>query len=167
MKKLMVWAAALAFAGVGATEFMVECDAFPKPDGFVVEFMGAASGGKYLRMNKRNVETTARVAIPEAGDYYLWVRDFSYAGNTRKAVVLLNDKKAGTFGDKKLAEGTNPPAWNWTRSPLKTHLEAGELKITVKAQSDYARFDMMILTTDENYKPEGKVDDVAELEVFE
>ena len=167
MKKLLGLAAVLAFAGVGATEFMVECDAFPKPDGFVIEYMGKASGGKYLRMTKKNVETTARVALPETGDYFVWVRDFSFAGNSRKAIVLLNDKKAGTFGDKKLADGVTAPAWNWTRSPLKAHLEAGELKITLKALSDYARFDTIILTTDENYKPEGSVDDVAELEVFE
>ncbi len=167
MKKMTsMIAAAVLTAGVGAAEFMVECENFPKPDGFAIEYMGKASQGKYLRMNKKGVSTSARTAIPEAGDYYLWVRDFTMCGNTRKAVIFLNGKKVGTFGDKKTADGKGG-VWQWNRSLLKSHLEAGELEIKIVSQSEYTRFDMIILTTDPEYKPEGSVDDVAELELLD
>ncbi len=166
MKKLMTLLAAAALtAGAGAAEFMIECENFPEADGFVVEYMGISSKGKYLRMNKRNASVSAKTAIPEAGDYYVWVRDYSMCGNSRKATVYLNGKKVGTFGDKKTADGK--AAWEWTRSMLKTHLEAGEVEIKLTSQSDYARFDLILLTTDEAFKPEGNAEDVAELELVD
>ncbi len=167
MKKMLtMFAAAMLAAGAGATEFMVECEGFPTDTGFKVDHMGASSKGAFLQLAKRGAAASAKTAIPEAGDYYVWVRDFSYGQNNRKGTVFLNGKKVGSFGDKKSPDGKSG-TWMWTRSMLKTHLEAGELEIKLVSNSEYARFDMIIFTTDENFKPEGKAEDVAELELVD
>ena len=174
MKKLLVLAVAAAGVfSLSAIDFRVECENFTLVDvaetnDAKVAGMGSASEGNLIYFGKAKTGATAvaKFDIPESQKYYVWVRDYSMSGKSRKGTISFTangkSKKIGTFGDEATPDGKGG-IWMWNRAPFPVTIEAGVTEFKIVGRP-YCRFDEIIFTTDPELKPEGKMPDVPELE---
>ncbi len=160
MKKF--WAALLGAAALsaGAATFLAEFESFDCAAPAEAKNWGIANGNGYVHFNADKAVIKATLELPETGDYYVWVRAWAANDVFRKATLSINKQIVGTFGDGK-PEG-NAPGFTWQRSKKKIHLDAGKIEVRAISQSEYTRFDALILTTgDEKYT--GKVENLPGL----
>ena len=173
MKKLLVMAAAAAgVLSLSAIDFRVECEKFTlvKEEGndAQVSGMGSASEGQlmYFGKGKTGATAVAKIDIPESQKYYIWVRDYSMNGKSRKGTISFTvdgkSKKIGTFGDDATPDGKGG-VWMWSKAPFPVKLEAGVTEFKIVGRP-YCRFDEILFTSNPELKPEGKMVDVPELE---
>ncbi len=173
MKKILVLAAVAAgVLSVSAIDFRVECEKFNivgEPGNKAgVSKMGSASEGELMFFGEGKVGATAvaKIDIPESQKYYIWVRDYSMNGKSRKGTISVTidgkSKKIGTFGDDATPSGKGG-VWMWTKAPFPVKLEAGVTEFKIDGRA-YCRFDEILFTTNAELNPEGKMSDVPELE---
>ncbi|MCQ2378947.1 MAG: hypothetical protein MJ016_07065 [Victivallaceae bacterium] len=153
------------WAYASAAEYRIEWENFPAAEGVAAARWESASGENYLKMSKKGAESVGKFSLPESGNYYVWVRDFTLCGNFRTATLFFNGRKIGKFGDRKPSDG-KPGVWQWTRSPGETNLDAGIVEVKIVSDSDYTRFDAMILSTDPEFKPADDLKSIAKLEIL-
>ena len=164
MKKLLVLAAVVAgIFTAGAMEFKIECEKFTtKSEGVGNGGIGSSSNADLLLFRAAKGGTaTAKFDIPETQRYYVWVRDYSMNGKTRRGTISINNRKVGTFGD--MPANDNHKQWCWTKAPFPVKLEAGEAEIKIDGRYN-CRFDVIYFTDDPNAKPQGTMPDVPEIE---
>ncbi len=165
MKKIFTLAAVIAGVFVaGAMEFKVECEKFTVDANSKSQGMGSASEGALLFFAKGGATATAKIDIPETQRYYVWVRDYSMNGKTRRGTLSINNRKVGTFGDAVTPTGKGG-VWMWNKAPFPVKLEAGEATFKIVGNPN-CRFDTIYFTDDPNAKPDGKMGDTPEVEPY-
>ena len=167
MKKLLIAVAFAAVAVAGATELLIKAAAISEKSEWTTGVNTNVPGGKILFSHKKGAENTASGTynMPEAGQYYVWVRTMNFGEKYRKTDVKFNGKSAGKFGDEGIK---GDKKWGWKRSIAAIDLPAGELKLELIPLSNVSRVADIILTTDKDYTPVGKdreaLEEIAELE---
>lgn len=149
-------------AAIGAEQkhvtIAIEAEAFSyHGDWQVVSGPNEHSGGGFLFAGSQGAPLPAATAIelPRTGRYWLWVRalDFpSYQPGIRTSTVSVHGKRsAEVFGDS----GTEGWAWEPGGS---FELPAGRILVGIHDVSQcYGRVDALVLTTDERFRPQGKL----------
>ncbi len=115
------------------------------------------SGSRYLFAGEKGADLPAATAvtIPKDGIYHLWVRARDFADNrpgTRTFTLSINGWRSDEiFGD------SHKEGFNWEPGGAFT-LKAGDVLISIHDLSKtFARMDALLLTTDANLKPDGKL----------
>lgn len=161
MKKLLVAALFAAVAVAGAAEYLIKAAAVSEKGAWTTGINTKVPGGQILFSHKKGVENTAKgtYAMPEAGQYYVWVRTMNFGEKYRKTEVKFNGKSVGKFGD----EGVKgEKKWGWKRSLAFIDLPEGELKLELIPLSNVSRVADIILTTNKDYSPVDKDRDALE-----
>ena len=155
MKKLFVVGAMIAGAvALCATDFIVQIDKLPEAPNCVVKPMGSAIGRKFVQFTAKEATMSGKISVPEAGDYWVYVRDYSQGGKWRCGIIYLGDQKLGRFGDAPLSEELTPSGhhkhWQWTKAPFKVQLPAGEVEVKIVSTSANTRFNVLYFTTEDD-----------------
>ena len=161
MKRILlcwiVFLSCLIFAGhIRAGEnFYIwqEGEEFQDKGGWQIEKTAAGkySGSAYLYAGypATSFHAATEVEIPQSGNYILWVYSWGCLGHSRQYAIEINGKR-----NTKLL-GDNGDGFYWEKGDT-FKLEKG--KVTIKLIGDVAkrgRCDVILLTTDTNYKPKG------------
>lgn len=154
-----------ALASVAAANLFVEAESFAAKGGWSVDqqFMDLM-GSPYLLahgMGEPVADATTQVAIPERGEYYVYVRTYNWTAPWKqgegpgKFSLLVNGKRmASPLG----AEGT---AWMW-QAAGKVALRAGEATLTLRDLTGFdGRVDALYLTTDPAERPPSEPEALA------
>ena len=117
---------------------------------FAVAADSAASGGRYIWVPEG--ESSATVAVPQAGTYKLLGRVRSPSGADNSVWVQVND---GAWGRWEMAQGAG---WHGdevheggARNVLRFELDAGEHRLGLRQREDGTRVDAFVLTDDLGY----------------
>jgi hypothetical protein len=85
MKKFLIVFMGLISSLVLAQSYRLEPEEMPDLNQWKISTSKEASQGKLVYSTKKDKnEIECVVELPEAGDYYLWVRSISYGQNYRK-----------------------------------------------------------------------------------
>ncbi|MFA9478952.1 hypothetical protein ACERK3_11715 [Phycisphaerales bacterium AB-hyl4] len=122
-----------------------------------------ASDWYYLyRHPDRNIGAASMsIELPAAGDYHLWARVRSNRpDNVWTRVRGHASQNAGwriKLGDGTHEARTDQKSWTWVRTgQAAVTLSAGEVQITFETVDAGAEIDLIALSTDEGFEPEGR-----------
>ena len=148
MKKLFIVGAMIAGAvALSATDFVVQIDKLPDAENVTKANMGSALGKKYVQFTAKGATLTGKINVPEAGKYWVYIRDYSQGGKWRCGILYIGDQKVGKFGDNPIEPKQH---WQWTKSPFKVDLPAGEIEVKIVSTSNKTRFDAIYFTTEDD-----------------
>ncbi len=155
MKKFFLVLVSMWLTGIaGAATYLVEFENFNVDAPAAIGNDGKTSGGKYVTFNAKQLEISGDFELPETGRYYTWVRNKTAGENYRFATGFANDTKLGKFGDALVPnQKKGEQIWAWFRSPFPKQLDAGKIHFRFVGNSEFTRYDAMILTTDANFTP--------------
>ncbi len=115
-----------------------------------------ASDGAYIytpRMdgNYNSGIGTYQIYIPKEDNYIVWLRVYAPDGAQNSGYfALANYDTTGRF------EFKNVGKWAWYSWPRSFHLDAGFTTLAIKTREPGTRFDKILLTSNLDYRPEGK-----------
>lgn len=148
MKKLFAVAAMVIGAvALSAADFIVQMEKFPDAENCSKSKMGSALNKEYVTFSAKQATLSGKINVPEAGKYWVYVRDYSQGGKWRCGIVYIGDKKIGKFGDNPIEPKQH---WQWTKAPFKVDLPAGEVELKVVSTSNKTRFDAIYFTTEDD-----------------
>ena len=165
MKKIFVVAAMVIGAvALSATDFIVQVEKFPDAENVKKSKMGSAYNHEMVLFAAKQATMVGKLDIPEAGKYWVYVRDYTMGGKWRNGFVFINGKKIGKFGDNPSPDGKGG-VWQWNKAPFKVDLPAGEVEVKIVSNSPNTRFDAIYFTTEDNVDLATiDMNDVPELE---
>jgi hypothetical protein len=128
-----------------------------KGNWITLEDRALCSGKEYLFAGVKGAALPAATAvqIPRAGVYHLWVRARDFAGDhpgIRTFAVSINGERSKELFGNSLKDG-----YNWEPGGS-FELPTGKILLGIHDVSKaYGRVDSLLLTTDPNLKPKGKI----------
>ena len=157
MKKLLCsLALTLVAALAGAATYLIEFENFNVDAPATIGNDNQISGGKFVTFRAKKLEISGDFELPESGRYYTWVRNKTAGEKYRFATGFANDTKLGKFGDTLMPnQKKGNQIWAWERSPFPKKLDAGKIHFRFVSNSEFTRYDAMILTTDANFVPDA------------
>lgn len=135
---------------VCGAEVKIEAENFPLDDSIKLIDFANASGEKFIRFTQKRVTVSTEANIPEAGNYYVWVRTLSFGGGFRQTTVKIGEDFSFLCGDAPTAK---PGSLVWEKADHPVKLAAGKTALSLTPESDFSRVDVVILTTDPKYRP--------------
>jgi hypothetical protein len=145
-----------------AATFYLEAERFDDVGGWTIDAQfRLLMGSTYLLAAGTGVpvaDATTKVAIPETGEYYLWVRCKDWdATSPGTFQVLINGKpSATTFGEQK-------KGWSWIKGGV-FGLSQGAAEIKLHDLTGYyGRCDALLLSTDKDLTPPDSIAGTAAL----
>ncbi len=152
MRLLLVYIICLAGYVSSADTLRLEAEDLPLSGKWKISFAKDASQGKLIFSGEKGEKNTinATFEIKRGGTFYLWVRAFSHGQGYRTLKIAINGKTASNnFGDEKL-QGKSA---GWIcKSGGSFDLKQGVNSVTIVPNSPYSRLDVIVLSTDKNYK---------------
>jgi hypothetical protein len=164
MKLFLFFTVCIMVYIVNGESFRFEAEDFPLSGKWKISHNKTASQGKLLFSGAKGEKNTIKAAfkIKQDATYYLWVRAFSYGQKYRTVKIKINEKTdAKSFGDEK-SQDKLP---SFVCSPGESYiLKKGMNSISVIPMSPYSRLDLIVLTTDKNYKMPNNREQIEKLQ---
>ena len=152
MKLFLFLAVCIIGFVVNAESFRIEAENLPLSGKWKISFDKNASQGKLIFSGAKGQENAIKAVfeVEQDGTYYLWVRGFSYGQKYRTVKIKINEKTdSKSFGDEK---SQNKLPGFVCSSGDSYILKKGINSISITPKSPYSRLDLIVLTTDKNYK---------------
>jgi len=157
MKKPIAFCCLLAISQAHASTFLVEAEQFTDKGGWGIDTQFIESmGSPYLLahgLGKPVADATTKVAVPEDGEYRIWVRTIDW---TKR---LDRPASAGVFkltvnGEPLATElGNGEPTWSWQSAGTVT-LKAGEMTLGLRDLTGFnGRADAILFSSKSDFTP--------------
>ncbi len=144
--------------------YRVEVEDFPLQASWQLSYDVLASQGQHLfsSVSGETNKINTVLNLPEAGDYYLWVRTLSFNQGYRTSSLVINGTTEQIeFGD--VVDGVGSAHWVSQEGQGIYTLENFDNTLEIIPNSLYSRIDVIIFTTDKYYEYPDNRDDLEKI----
>lgn len=118
-------------------------------------------------------ELVWKVKINKPGKYYIWVRGYSLGGESNGCHVVLDDNFVENAGGTNISGFRPHKQWVWENKykeyaqPPVIEISEGMHTLHLFGRDDAFRCDQILLTTDEDFVPDGKIEESGFVQVLD